>query len=126
MIIVANYNESIPAPVEPVPMSLPDPFPTVVRTIYVSPIVAMAYPERHSFLEGVFHNHEKRLDVPGDGAAEVVRSYAQRIWDITASCWVYYTQTAINPTPLAVDTVPTHSGSLRAASHEVLFVTEQD
>jgi hypothetical protein len=123
---MANYDHPTPAPAEPGPLSSPDPFPPVTRTITVDDEISTTYPEPYWLLNKVLHNHEKKLDVPGDGAAEVVRSYAQRIWDITASCWVYYTQTAINATPLAADTVPTHSGTLRAGSHEVLFVTEQD
>ena len=108
-------------------LSSPDPFPSVTRRSRWTPRSPCRIRSPTGFSRRCFTT-TKEAGYPwdGDGAVEVVRNYAQRIWDITASCWVYYTQTAINPTPLTADTVPTHSGSLRAASHEVLFVVEQD
>jgi hypothetical protein len=60
--------------------------------------------------------------VPFDGpAVPTVVNYAQRIWDVTNARWVYYTKTSLDSTPDTGETSPTHSGNLRAASHELLY-----
>lgn len=44
----------------------------------------------------------------------------QRIYDSGLAQYVYYTLTVANPAPDPGDTVPNHSGSLVAATHEII------
>ena len=46
--------------------------------------------------------------------------YIQRVYSSGLSAWCYYTQAAINPTPLAGETTPNWTGAITV--HQVLSI----
>ena len=53
------------------------------------------------------------------GVPGISVSYYQRVYDSTAG-FVYYTDTAVNATPLSTATTPNHTNNLVAGTHSVI------
>ena len=107
-----------------------DPQPSVVKTFVIYGKYLMPHGDAPPtlLLPDILADNNYGATGPSEPTGEPVTVtvlYTQRVWDITNTCWVYYSSTVLNASPSMGATVPTNSGNFLSGSHEILHQSVQ-